>query len=200
MNAESAARDRADHIRKDLGRLADDIAEMGDRIAAAYTAGDHQTLGYTSWPAYCRAEYGTEMMRLTASVRAAWTPALRSAGMATAEIAATFGVDRKTVQRDARPHISDKEKTAATNVAPPPEQATREQAEQRVAEVREAMEGINDASTDLAATLRIVAMLGFEPVTLRVKHAVKAGGTVRVGAADVIEQLARQLEGMADGE
>lgn len=68
-------------------------------IAAAFQDQDWISLGYTSWEAYCDAEFSLKSMRLTAEERNEAILAFASVGMTTREIGAATGTSKDTAQR-----------------------------------------------------------------------------------------------------
>jgi hypothetical protein len=94
--AVTAARNRADAIRRGIDALAD----LPQLVIEAHQAEDWRTLGYGTWQDYIVGEYGTSLIRLDKAMRHAWARSLSDAGVSTREIAPVVNVSYKTVQRD----------------------------------------------------------------------------------------------------
>lgn len=97
---ESPARSRADAIRAALGAVADNLDAIPGLVAQAKAEGDWDALGYESWEAYVKAEFGTGLLRLDRSVRRMWSRSLRDAGLSTREIAPVVNAHHSTVADD----------------------------------------------------------------------------------------------------
>jgi hypothetical protein len=69
-------------------------------IVRAYQGRAWQALGYASWDAYCRGEFGHARLALPAEERRERVMSLREHGLSTRAIAAATGVADKTVRND----------------------------------------------------------------------------------------------------
>lgn len=88
---------RAASIREGIERFA---RETVPQVATAYLARDWAALGYPSWEAYVRGEFGQALLRLSRPERREAVGTLRMFGMSTRAIAGSLGVDAKTVRND----------------------------------------------------------------------------------------------------
>ena len=96
----NAARRRAGEIRARLESLTENLEQIPAMVQAAYEQQDWQALGYESWTDYVHAEYGTQILRLSAAVRREWSQRLSDGGMSTRAIAPVVNASFKTVARD----------------------------------------------------------------------------------------------------
>lgn len=69
-------------------------------IQEAYTSRAWSHLGYTSWDAYCTAEFGTSRLQLPREERQEVVASLRESGLSVRAIASATGVGYGTVQRE----------------------------------------------------------------------------------------------------
>lgn len=88
---------RAASIRAGIERFVRDVVPQ---IAQAYLCRDWAALGYRSWEAYVRGEYGLDRLRLARSERQEAVGTLRVYGMSTRAIGTALGVDQGTVRND----------------------------------------------------------------------------------------------------
>lgn len=99
--AETAARERADAIRRGIDATAEALKEVPRLVIEAHKAADWRTLGYASWNDYVSGEFNTSLLKLDKATRKTWTLSLKDAGMSTREIAPVTNVNQTTVVRDA---------------------------------------------------------------------------------------------------
>ena len=91
----SEARDLTDRIKVELSATWDLITEAYKRRAWA-------ALGFDSWDAYCKGEFGTSRIKLPSEERREVVSSLRDAGLSIRAISAATGAGRGTVERDLR--------------------------------------------------------------------------------------------------
>ena len=77
-----------------------DVANIGERIVAAYLGQAWIALGYVSWDALCDIEFEGAQLRVPREDRVEQVQSLRSAGLSTRAIGAALGVGVATVHRD----------------------------------------------------------------------------------------------------
>jgi hypothetical protein len=93
--------------------VADNLDAIPGLVATAKTEGDWDALGYESWEAYVKGEFGTGLLKLDRAVRRVWSRALKDAGLSTREIAPVVNADQKTVVNDLREENSSGRSTEA---------------------------------------------------------------------------------------
>ncbi|NUS43739.1 MAG: hypothetical protein HOQ24_08650 [Mycobacteriaceae bacterium] len=91
--SEDAARQLTDRIKSH-------VEQVWDLVEQAYATRVWLALGYTSWDAYCTAEFGACRIRLPREDRQEVIASLRESGMSTRAIAAATGISQPTVRRD----------------------------------------------------------------------------------------------------
>ena len=79
-----------------------DVADIGERIVAAYLGQAWIALGYVSWDALCDIEFEGAQLRVPREDRVEQVQSLRSAGLSTRAIGAALGVTQGTVMNDLR--------------------------------------------------------------------------------------------------
>ena len=89
----SQARELTDRIRVTLDGLWDLVIE-------AFNGRAHAALGYSSWDAYCNAEFGSNRIKLPREERRETVRSMREHGMSPGAIAAATGMGRTTVRRE----------------------------------------------------------------------------------------------------
>lgn len=89
-------------IRLLVGSIADQVDTVTALIEQAKTGQADVALGYTSWPAYCAAEFAAVLPRLERQQRLELVGSLTALGMSSRAIAPIVGVDQKTVLNDRR--------------------------------------------------------------------------------------------------
>jgi hypothetical protein len=87
------ARQRADAIRSHY-------EQAWELLVAAYRARDWATLGYSSWDAYCSAEFGDKRLKLPTEVRRGIVASLREDNLSIRAIASALGASTNTVASD----------------------------------------------------------------------------------------------------
>lgn len=89
--------------RVDARRLTDEIRVQLDRtwelVVEAYRGGAHRALGYGSWDEYCRAEFGSNRIKLPREERQETVRSLREAGLSIRAISAATGLGYGSVHR-----------------------------------------------------------------------------------------------------
>ena len=107
-----AAERRAERIRLTATSFMEARDKMSSLLVEAQREGDHETMGYRSWPEYIAALFSdTPLMRLSRDERKVIVADLAEQGMSSRAIAPVVGANPKTVQRDI---------ASATNVADAP--------------------------------------------------------------------------------
>lgn len=91
----SQARELTDRIRITLDGLWDLVIE-------AFNGRAHAALGYSSWDAYCNAEFGSNRIKLPREERQETVRSLREAGLSLRAISSATGAAYNTVMRDAK--------------------------------------------------------------------------------------------------
>ena len=91
----SQARELTDRIRVTLDGLWDLVIE-------AFNGRAHAALGYSSWDAYCNAEFGSNRIKLPREERQETVRSLREAGLSLRAISSATGAAYNTVMRDAK--------------------------------------------------------------------------------------------------
>lgn len=81
-------------------QIASAIAIAWDLIVRAYHGRAWEALGYDSWDAYCRGEFGHARLALPAEERQQRVRSLRENGLSTRAIASATGVSQGTVRND----------------------------------------------------------------------------------------------------
>jgi hypothetical protein len=76
------------------------VSIVWDLIAKAYTERAWSALGYSSWDAYCDAEFGTSRLRLPREERAEVVASLRESGLSIRAIASATGHGVATIKRE----------------------------------------------------------------------------------------------------
>ena len=89
----SQARELTDRIRITLDGLWDLVIE-------AFNGRAHAALGYSSWDAYCNAEFGSNRIKLPREERQETVRSLREAGLSNRAIASATGLGYGTVHRE----------------------------------------------------------------------------------------------------
>lgn len=92
---EGQARDLTDRIKAELSATWDLITEAYQRRAWA-------ALGFQSWDAYCKTEFGASRIKLPSEERREVVSSLRDAGLSIRAIAAATGSARSTVEKDVK--------------------------------------------------------------------------------------------------
>jgi predicted XRE-type DNA-binding protein len=84
-------------------RIRECLTASYELLERAWLSGAWYVLGYSSWDAYCRAEFeGARMLSPPRAQRQEICRQLSDAGMSQREIASGLGVDQKTVSNDLR--------------------------------------------------------------------------------------------------
>ncbi|MGI8709712.1 MAG: hypothetical protein ACR2LA_01780 [Acidimicrobiales bacterium] len=81
-------------------RIRDNLAEIAAAIPVAYSGRAWAVLGYSSWDAYCDAEFGEFRMRLPREERQDVVASLRESGLSIRAIASATGNSTNTVSKD----------------------------------------------------------------------------------------------------
>lgn len=98
-----AAERRAERIRLTATSFMEARDKMSSLLVEAQREGDHETMGYRSWPEYIAALFSdTPLMRLSRDERKVIVADLAEQGMSSRAIAPVVGASRDTVQKDIR--------------------------------------------------------------------------------------------------
>ena len=98
-----AAERRAERIRLTATSFMEARDKMSNLLVEAQREGDHETMGYRSWPEYIAALFSdTPLMRLSRDERKVIVADLAEQGMSSRAIAPVVGASRDTVQKDIR--------------------------------------------------------------------------------------------------
>lgn len=96
-----AAERRAERIRLTATSFMEARDKMSSLLVEAQREGDHETMGYRSWPEYIAALFSdTPLMRLSRDERKVIVADLAEQGMSSRAIAPVVGASFKTVARD----------------------------------------------------------------------------------------------------
>lgn len=106
----SEARDLTDRIKVELSATWDLITEAYQRRAWA-------ALGFDTWDAYCKGEFGASRIKLPSEERREVVSSLRDAGLSTRAIAAATGASRNTVRSDLK-QVGQSDPPERTEVEP----------------------------------------------------------------------------------
>ena len=79
-----------------------DVADIGERIVAAYLGQAWIALGYVSWDALCDTEFEGAQLRVPREDRVEQVQSLRSTGLSSRAISAALGIAKGTVANDLR--------------------------------------------------------------------------------------------------
>lgn len=99
---EAGARRLTMRIALQLDTIASNVEQVVELIDQARVENIHQQLGYASWPAYVKAEFGGRLDRLKRAERRPLVEVLAGTGMSTRAIASVVGVHHDTVASDIR--------------------------------------------------------------------------------------------------
>lgn len=98
-----AAERRAERIRLTATSFMEARDKMSSLLVEAQREGDHETMGYRSWPEYIAALFSdTPLMRLSRDERKVIVADLAEQGMSSRAIAPVVGANYQTVQKDIR--------------------------------------------------------------------------------------------------
>ena len=98
-----AAERRAERIRLTATSFMEARDKMSSLLVEAQREGDHETMGYRSWPEYIAALFSdTPLMRLSRDERKVIVADLAEQGMSSRAIAPVVGASHVTVQSDMR--------------------------------------------------------------------------------------------------